>query len=659
MTTSVSEQILALRQNTLEILDRLQQPEPECERPAPPEMLERFRRQLQENRYRVLVVGEAKRGKSSFINALIGREILPTDVGIATSQVFLVSKAPQEAYRVRFEDDSVREIELADLPTYGSQVVADAHGSPTPDQVIRWIEADVPVRFLPDGVSLLDTPGLGALYAAHSQITQRFIPHADAVIYVLSSSESIGQKDLETIESILSVTPNLFFIQTRIDVLNAEKWEELLSRNEQVLRERFGNRLADPRVWPISSKLLMEAAATGKARYEGASRHQELAAALKAFLFRVAGLSRAASALVVAGQYYDSARQVLLGRVADLLSQSKEQRESVQQRMAERKQAFDADWGERGAKRQELMKALQQITAAGKQQMRQALEPNGRIDKVCRARIEALTRIEEAQGLADALPGEVIGMAMQEWRTVDEDVRRHTGQQLAAFMEAAELLARSSYADQEATVYDRIQLQTQDDWFEKFKAFRMDMMSAGFIVGIGGSMVAGMLSAVVFAPLAIAASVWAIFQGIKGWGRVKERQLQQAKQELTKHLAEVRDHVRRYYFDVDTGQDRLKNLVDSHFDQLVQGVGEQLQRLATERSDEAARELKRLKEQAELDERQRSARLAELRACLARWEPLGRQLQGVMSELERLEQVLSGLAQPQAVEERTASTTPA
>jgi ribosome biogenesis GTPase A len=199
MAQTLLTQIESLRQNSLTVLDQVVDRARDFELPAPPEALGLFRQKLQESTYKVLVVGEAKRGKSTFINALIGRAILPTDVDIATSQVFLVGKAAQEAYRIRFEDGSTREITAAELSKYGSQVLADVEGTPRLDQIIRWIEVDVPVRFLPDGVSILDTPGLGSLYAAHSQITQRFIPHADAVIYVLDSSQPIGQPDLETI----------------------------------------------------------------------------------------------------------------------------------------------------------------------------------------------------------------------------------------------------------------------------------------------------------------------------------------------------------------------------------------------------------------------------------------------------------------------------
>ncbi len=664
MTEPPLSQLAALRQNSLTVLDELCAKRPTCDLPAPLETLGLFQQRLDDNRYRVLVVGEAKRGKSSFINALIGRPILPTDVDIATSQVILVDKAPVEAYRVRFEDDSVKEIAAGDLPKYGSQVLADEKKAPRLEQIIRWIEVDVPVRFLPDGVSLLDTPGLGSLYAAHSQITQRFVPQADAVIYVLASGEVILQRDLETIGAILDVTPNLFFIQTHIDAFKKEEWQEHQARNEQVLREQFGGKLADPRVWPVSCRLLMKAAETGDPDYEVLSRHRELAVALKVFLFRVASLSRVAAALLVAGQYHDGVREVLVGRVNDLLALSEEQRSGVLQEMAGRKRQFDCDWGERGAKRQALMKSLQQAIAAGKQSLRQALETGGEIDSEWRDRIEKLQSIEAARSLAPTMADQIIETAVKRWQTLEQQVRNHVVRGLEPFVEAAEKIVRGSYTEGGALAREGYRLQTQDDWFEKAKGFRLDMMSAGFIVGLSGTvaavglgaaagastLVAALVSSAVFPPLAVgaglAAGVWVLLQGRKGWRRAEENMLEKAKLELRKHLGEVRDQVRRYYFDVDLEADRLQNLVDEHFEHLAATVSEHLQRLAAQRSEEAAREIARLKEQAELDERQRAVRLAELRACLSEWEGLGRSLQNVISEMARLDKMPVALAKP-------------
>ena len=169
--------------------------------PTPPPAWRSTGKKLADNTYQVLVVGEAKRGKSTFVNALIGRDILPTDVDIATSQVFRVCpRGAAKPIACASRTIRSRRSPLADLPRYGSQVVADADGVPRLDQIIRWIEVDVPARFLPANVRILDTPGLGALYAAHAQITHRFVPHADAVLFILDSQAPIGEPEIQFVD---------------------------------------------------------------------------------------------------------------------------------------------------------------------------------------------------------------------------------------------------------------------------------------------------------------------------------------------------------------------------------------------------------------------------------------------------------------------------
>jgi GTPase SAR1 family protein len=296
------------RTTTLDLLDRLAALASEYDLPRPPDALEVYRKQLWENRYTVLVAGEAKRGKSTFVNALLGRELLPTDVDIATCQVFRVRQAPDEAFRVRYEDESVAPITAEDLARFGSQVLADLGEVPRLSQMTRWIEVEGPIHFLPNEISLLDTPGLGSLYAAHARITRRYLPLADAVIFVLASDSPIGREEIQFLGEILAVTRRVLFIQTMIDRYSREHWQTIQARNEQILAETFGDRLLDHRVWPISSTNLLTAARTGDVDFEQVSRFRPLASALQAFLFRAAGLNRAAEAIVLASDYHRSGR---------------------------------------------------------------------------------------------------------------------------------------------------------------------------------------------------------------------------------------------------------------------------------------------------------------------------------------------------------------
>src|SRR6266581_166185 len=129
-----------IRQRTVSILEELSTKNTQFGLATFPKELEGYRKRFAENTYNVLVVGEAKRGKSTFVNALIGRDLLPTDVAIATNQVFRVSHTQQEAYRLRFEDESAQEISAEELLKYGSQAVADQQAfSRFNLDLLRWI----------------------------------------------------------------------------------------------------------------------------------------------------------------------------------------------------------------------------------------------------------------------------------------------------------------------------------------------------------------------------------------------------------------------------------------------------------------------------------------------------------------------------------------
>src|SRR4051794_21116940 len=95
----------ALGQATVDVVDRLMAHCAELELSAPPPVLSALRERVASGAYRVLVGGEVKRGKSTFINALLGDPVLPHDLDVATSQVFRVRDG-EEAYRLRFEDGS-------------------------------------------------------------------------------------------------------------------------------------------------------------------------------------------------------------------------------------------------------------------------------------------------------------------------------------------------------------------------------------------------------------------------------------------------------------------------------------------------------------------------------------------------------------------------
>ena len=166
-SNGTAERAEAIRRQSIAVLDEMVEKAREHGLAQLPPALELYREKLRENTYDVLVVGEAKRGKSGFVNAPIGRDVPPMAVDAATGRVFRIRQAEQKAYRVRFAGNSARETTAEDLSRCGSRVDADAGLAPDLEGLVHWIAVAAPVRFLPTRVNVLDTLGLGALYAGH------------------------------------------------------------------------------------------------------------------------------------------------------------------------------------------------------------------------------------------------------------------------------------------------------------------------------------------------------------------------------------------------------------------------------------------------------------------------------------------------------------
>lgn len=627
------EAVETARQNTLAVLADLVAAAGQYNLPEPPPNVAASLARLKEDTYQVLVAGEAKRGKSTFINALIGRPVLPTDVEIATCQVFLIRRAGQEAYRICFEDGSTRAVTSQDLPAYGSQAVVDRTGPARLDQMIRWIEVDVPAKFLPKGVQILDTPGLGSLYAAHAQITQRFVPLADAVIFVLDSEQPIVQGELEFIEKILTVTPNLFFIQTKIDLHRRDHWQAIQQRNQAILAERFGERLVDCRVWPVSSTNLTKAALTGDEDYLIVSRHRELAVALRGFLFRVAGWSRAAQCLFAAEYYHGLGRQVLAERAERLRQDSQKTRAASQQQAQQRKQQFEAEWGERSPRRQELLARIQRVLTVGKQGFREALQPGGTIESRLREKIDAVETVEAAKQVGDGLAEDTLTAVFEQWRQVCDQTQSQLTALLAPFLEDTQTIHLQSAASlSDLNLKSSLELNVQSDWWTKVKGMRGELYQATGTLQIATSILG------IAAPgLALAvAAVWGLYAG---WKCSTQNQVRSARQELARHLSEVLQEVRQFFFNVDLETGRL-SLMDETFGSLGQAVQDQIHQMVVKKSAEAQQEYNRLVEETRLSDQQRQKRYEQACGQLQDWDGLGQRMQAAAAELKALDEVL-------------------
>lgn len=189
----------------------------------------------------IVVLGEVKKGKSSFVNALLGIEnLVPVDTGIATSCVYRIKYGESLSYTVHFfcsPDAPAREplsIEAAEVASYGTE-----KGNPMNEKEVDYIEITCPSDFLRSGFCLVDTPGLGGMYRAHRAITYRYVSLADAVFFVTDHKAPLGNLECGYIKDVLEVTPHLYLVQTKTFATSRADVMRRKENNLSIIKEHF------------------------------------------------------------------------------------------------------------------------------------------------------------------------------------------------------------------------------------------------------------------------------------------------------------------------------------------------------------------------------------------------------------------------------------
>jgi hypothetical protein len=201
----------------------------------------------------VCVVGEFKQGKSSLVNAMLGRAICPVDDDLATSAITLVRYGPEPHVDVRRRVDDevvVETIDLSSLPDWVCE-----QGNPENAKSVERVDISLPSPLLASGLAIVDTPGMGGLGAGHAAATLAFLPFADGLIFVSDASAELSAPEAEFLERASELCPNVLFALTKTDLYPA--WRQIAATDET---RRSG---AADAILPVSSMLSGAAAELG------------------------------------------------------------------------------------------------------------------------------------------------------------------------------------------------------------------------------------------------------------------------------------------------------------------------------------------------------------------------------------------------------------
>ena len=196
------------------------------------ERLEALLDRLDAARLRVLVAGEAKRGKSTLINALLGRAVLPAGVTPLTAV----------ATTVRYGDDPRAEVLFLDgheekQPLTALTDLVTERGNPRNRRRIAGVTVYLPAPVLAGGVELVDTPGTGSVFEWDTEAAHEALRSMDAAVFVLSADPPVSASERDLLGTVAGLSVTTFAVLNKADHLDGPGLAEAAEFTRQVLRE--------------------------------------------------------------------------------------------------------------------------------------------------------------------------------------------------------------------------------------------------------------------------------------------------------------------------------------------------------------------------------------------------------------------------------------
>jgi len=208
------------------------------------------RQRVRNNKFTLVVLGEFKRGKSTFINALLGSSLLPTAVIPLTAIPTVLEYGKEVAGTVLFKDGTTRAIGPDSLAGYVTE-----RENPNNVKDVKEVRLCLPSAYLKQGIILVDTPGVGSLHRHNTAAAYEYLPQADAGVFVMSVDAPLSSVEVNYLEDVMSFVGKIFFVVNKIDLVSGPDLQEVLEFSRSTLAGKFTG--ADLHLFPLSARLAL------------------------------------------------------------------------------------------------------------------------------------------------------------------------------------------------------------------------------------------------------------------------------------------------------------------------------------------------------------------------------------------------------------------
>ncbi len=185
----------------------------------------------EEQTLNVAILGRFKAGKSSFLNHLLGRRLLPVGVIPVTTVVTEIQFGAREKAEILFRGgrtESVRVERIADF-------ISESENPENSKQVAR-VRVELPEMEQYRGIRFVDTPGLESVLEHNTDASLAWLPNVGLALVAVGVDPPLSQHDLELIRNLSRYTPHISLLLTKVDALDEGERAEV----HEFVQEQLG-----------------------------------------------------------------------------------------------------------------------------------------------------------------------------------------------------------------------------------------------------------------------------------------------------------------------------------------------------------------------------------------------------------------------------------
>jgi GTP-binding protein EngB required for normal cell division len=194
---------------------------------------------LEDNSFEIAMFGRVSSGKSSLLNAMLETDVLPVGVTPITAVPTRLAYAESPSVNVWFANRSPERYEISLLPEFVAEQL-----NPGNEKHVTRIVVQLDSPRLRDGITFVDTPGLGSLATRGAAETIAYLPRCDLGVVLIDAGSTLTPDDLQTIQILYDAAIPATVLLSKADLLTAQEQSRVIEYVKDHIRKELNVELA-------------------------------------------------------------------------------------------------------------------------------------------------------------------------------------------------------------------------------------------------------------------------------------------------------------------------------------------------------------------------------------------------------------------------------